>query len=88
MLIEEEQPSIFLQEDANKIMYDGDGLVGRDPFEGEDDIWRMQKLDFVTTISSLYLLPKYFSRMKIPLYCLVPMPMVRPTLGCNLTKLV
>ena len=55
--------------------------------EDEDIIRRKQNIDFVTTISSLRIRPHNLSRMAIPLCRLVPMPMVRSTLECDLDEL-
>jgi hypothetical protein len=53
----------------------------------EDDIRKSQTMDIVSIISSLRLTTSDLSRMRIPLCRLVPMPMVRPTLSCDLTLL-
>jgi len=53
----------------------------------EDDIRRSQKLDTVSILHGLRLTSTDSSWMRIPLCRLVPMPMVRPTLACNLTLL-
>ena len=53
----------------------------------EDDIRKMHKMDTVSSISSLRLTTSDLSRMRIPLCRLVPMPMVRPTLSCDLILL-
>jgi len=53
----------------------------------EDNIRRFQKMDTISVISSLRILPSELSRMQIPLCRLVPMLMVRPTLACDLTLL-
>ena len=53
----------------------------------EDNIQRTQKLDKVSIVSSLRLFPPDLTRMQIPLHRLIPMPMVRSTLICNLTQL-
>ncbi len=53
----------------------------------EDVIRSRQKLNAVATIASLRLHPVNISRHHIPLCRMVSMPMVRPTLGCDLTKL-
>jgi len=61
--------------------------VGALEGEGEDEIRRIQMLDFVSTLSILQMVPTAHSRRRIPSCRLVPMPMIRPTLSCDLTKL-
>lgn len=82
-----EQPSICDGGNDDKNMHDGDVVERGVPAEGEDDIRRQQKMDSVSTITSLRITPHNLSRRKVPLCRLVPMPMVRPTLSCDLTKL-
>lgn len=53
----------------------------------EDDIMMSQKLDTVSILYGLRLTSTNASRMRIPLCRLVPMPIVRPTLACDLTLL-
>ena len=53
----------------------------------EDDIRRAHKMDIVATNQSLRLFPNELSRMRIPLYQLVPMPMVRSTLASDILAL-
>ena len=53
----------------------------------EDDIRKTQKLDIVSTIASLKLTTSNSSRMRVPLCRMIPMPMVRPTLACDLVQL-
>lgn len=53
----------------------------------EHEIRRSQKLDTVSTISSLRLTSTDLSRMKVLLCWMVPMPMIRPTLSCDLVAL-
>ena len=53
----------------------------------EDDIRRAQTVDTIAGIEALRMTPHEFSRMKIPLCRLVPMPMVRPTLASDLIQL-
>jgi hypothetical protein len=84
---DEDQPSIFEEGDVSEDIVEEVPPSVTVTLEGEDDIQRSQKLDFVSTISSLRLNPTNHSRMRIPLCRLVPMPMVRPTLSCDLTKL-
>ncbi len=53
----------------------------------EDELRRLQKVDSVATIASLRMKPDELFRLRIPLCRLVAMPMVRPTLSCDLVKL-
>ena len=53
----------------------------------EDDIRRAQTVDTVVGIEALKMTPHEFSRIKIPLCRLVPMPMVHPTLVSDLIQL-
>lgn len=52
----------------------------------EEDIRRVQTFDSVNIINSLKMSTDGHSRLLIPLCRLVPMPMVRPTLSCDLTQ--
>jgi len=84
---EDEKPSIFHEENADENMHEQFAEEeGVHPL-GEDAIRKTQKMDYVGTISSLRILPHCLSRRKVPLCRLVPMPMVRPTLSCDLIKL-
>lgn len=53
----------------------------------EDELRRLQKFDSVAMIAKLRMRPERHSRLRIPLCRLVSMPMVRPTLSCDITKL-
>lgn len=53
---EENQPSILVEKNADDNMHDRDGDEVGDHLEGEDDIKKTQKMDYVATISSLQLL--------------------------------
>lgn len=53
----------------------------------EDKLRRLQKFDSVATIAKLRMKPERHSRLQIPLCRLVSMPMVRPTLSSDITKL-
>jgi len=53
----------------------------------EDNIWKSQKLDTMSILHELRLTSTDAFRMRIPLCRMVPMPMVRPTLACDLTFL-
>lgn len=84
-LDDNEQPPIDYVEDVEGTMDDSNVEGEGELFE--DDIRKNQKLDFISTISTLRLQPIANSRMKIPLCRLVPMPLVRPTLSCDVTRL-
>ena len=53
----------------------------------EDELWRIQKGDSIDILSELRMKPEDLFRLHIPLCRLVAMPMVRPTLACDITKL-
>ena len=53
----------------------------------EDELWRIQKGDSIDILSELRMKPEELFRLHIPLCRLVAMPMVRPTLACDITKL-
>jgi len=53
----------------------------------EDELQRLQKGDAVETISTLQMKPDELFRLQIPLCRLVAMPMIRPTLSCDIKKL-
>ena len=53
----------------------------------EDELRRIQKGDSIDILSELCMKPKELFRLHIPLCRLVAMPMVRPTLACDITKL-
>jgi hypothetical protein len=73
----------------------GDGPEGVEDILGddahfmvdEDEIRTRQKLNSVSTISSLRFQPISSSRFSIPLCRMLAMPMVRPTLASDLVKL-
>jgi len=56
-------------------------------FTFEDALRKSQKVNFVASITSLRMKPHADSRLPIPLYRLVQMPMVRLALKCDLIKL-
>lgn len=58
-----------------------------DDFESEEAFRRAEKLNSVASIADLRLKPHSISRLRIPLCRLAHMPMVRPALQCDLTKL-
>jgi hypothetical protein len=72
-----------------------DGLEGEEDIIGddsqfmadEDEIRTRQKLNSVSTITSLRFQPVSSSRFCIPLCRMLAMPMVRPTLASDLAKL-
>ena len=67
---------------------DGDEDSLGDAYAGnEDDIRTRQKLNSVSTIADIRLQPLSASRFSIPLCRMQPMPMVRPTLQSDLSKL-
>jgi hypothetical protein len=53
----------------------------------EDDLRSYHKVDSVKTIASLRMKPEHLFRLRIPLCRMVAMPMVRPTLSCDLKLL-
>ena len=53
----------------------------------EDELQRIQKGDSIDILSDLRMKPEELFRLHIPLCRLVAMPMVRPTLACDITKL-
>lgn len=53
----------------------------------KDDLWRLQKVDSVATISSLRMKLNQLFCLQIPLCRLMAMPMVKPILSCDLVKL-
>lgn len=69
--------------ESDEIVEDDEVLLGA----SEDIIRSRQKLNYVATISSLRLQPTDISRHHIPLCRMVAMPMVRPCLTSDLTKL-
>ena len=67
---------------------DEEGLGDRDADEeDEDDMRTCHKLNSVATISRLRVQPFNSSRFNIPLCRMLAMPMVRPTLASDLSKL-
>jgi hypothetical protein len=78
--------SLVISEDGHD--EDEDMIEDRDTYEGdEDDIRSRQKLNSVATISRLRVQPLSSSRFNIPLCRMLAMPMVRPTLSSDLSKL-
>ena len=61
---------------------DNDAILG-----DEDEIRSRKRLNSVATISSLRLKPFSASQFDIPLYRMQAMPMVRPMMQCDLSKL-
>ena len=60
--------------------YEEKGLI-------EDELGRIQKGDSIDILSELRMKPEDLFCLHIPLCRLVAMPMVRPTLACDITKL-
>ena len=78
--------SLDISEDGHD--EDEDLIEDRDTYEGdEDDIRSRHKLNSVATISRLRVQPLSSSRFNIPLCRMLAMPMVRPTLSSDLSKL-
>lgn len=78
-----EQSSLDLEEEEGE----EDNIPGVKTGDMEDDIRKSQTLDTIKLISSMRLTSNDLSRMRIPLCRLVPMPIVRPTLPCDVTVL-
>ena len=53
----------------------------------EDELRRLQKVDSIQVIESLWISPKDASRFDIPLCRMLYMPLVRPTLATDIKKL-
>ena len=53
----------------------------------EDELRRLQKMDSIQVIESMWISPKDASRFDIPLYRMLYMPLVRPTLATDIKKL-
>ena len=53
----------------------------------EDELRRQQKGDSIDILSDLRMKPEELFRLHIPLCRLIAMPMVRPNLACDITKL-
>jgi hypothetical protein len=82
--VETPQPAISEDGDDED---DDSPLVQTVHGENEDDIRRSQRINTVAALAELRLQPIQISRHMIPLCRLVVMPMVRPTLQCDLVKL-
>jgi len=86
LVVESTQPEIGGEDELDFMMEDVD--VAEEERELlEDELRRLQKVDSVATITSLKMKPDRYSRMRIPLYRLVPMPMVRPTLSSDIQRM-
>ena len=70
--------------DATELAAMAELLVGEEKDLLEDDLREYHKVDSVNTIASLRMKPAHLFRLQIPLCRMVPMPMVRPTLSCDL----
>ena len=66
---------------------DTEDIPSADVHNNEDDIRKAQTLDTVKIIASMRLTSNDLCRMKIPLCRLIPMPIVRPTVSCDLIAL-
>ena len=83
------------EEDDENVDVEGEGedTVGVDDADDEekglieDELRRIQKGDSIDILSELRMKPEDLFRLHIPLCRLVAMPMVRPTLACDITKL-
>ena len=53
----------------------------------EDELQRLQKVNSIQVIESMWILPKDVSRFDIPLCRMLYMPLVRPTLATDIKKL-
>jgi hypothetical protein len=79
------QPKIGIEEEGQFMEED---VVDEDEKELlEDDLRRLQKVDSVSTINALRMKPEKTFRLSIPLCRLVAMPMVHPTLSCDIQLL-
>ena len=76
---EGEVEGVAMEEDAM-----ADILVDEDKDLMEDDLREYHMVDSVNTIAFLTMKPTNLFRLQIPLCRMVPMPMVRPTLSCDL----
>ena len=75
-----------LQEPLND--FDSDEDNDGDNKNYQEKIWELtdkRKVNSTLTISSIRAGPN--SRLRVPLCCIVPMPIVRPALKCDITKL-
>ncbi|KAG0571755.1 hypothetical protein KC19_VG039600 [Ceratodon purpureus] len=85
------EPLLQVGQETDMIDFDGDGDEEAPEDEhlrlDEDAIRIRQKLNSVATIASLRFQPLSCSRFSIPLCRMLPMPMVKPTLGSDLSKL-
>jgi hypothetical protein len=81
--------SLFFLDYSEEVQEEDEEMVEeQDPYEGdEDSIRNRHKVNDVATISRLRVQPFTSSRFHIPLCRLLAMPMVRPTLPADLTKL-
>jgi hypothetical protein len=79
------QPAIGVDDDDDDD--DNSPIIQTVDGASEDDIRRSQKMNTVAALAAVRLQPANISRHMIPLCRLVVMPMVRPTLQCDLVKL-
>jgi hypothetical protein len=76
------QPSIESRKDAEE-----SGEMDEEDELSVDQIWASKKIISIATIEALRLKPSSFSRMVVPLYRMVAMPIVRPILSSDLESL-
>lgn len=72
---------------TDSITTDQDEEDTGEDYKSEDAFRRAQKVNSIASISALRLKPHSISRIRIPLCRLAQMPMIRPALQCDLTKL-
>ena len=70
--------------DATELAAMAELLVGEEKDLMEDDLREYHKVDSVNTIALLRMKPAHLFRLQIPLCHMVPMPMMKPTLSCDL----
>lgn len=81
------QPEIGVEEEGEEEFVEDDMLEDEEKDLLEDELRQLHKVDSVATISSLRMKPDHLFRLQIPLCRMVAMPMVRPTLSCDLDLL-
>jgi len=78
------QPEIGVEEEDEEEFVEEDMLEDKEKDLLEDELRQLYKVDSVATISSLRMKPDHLFCLQIPLCRMVAMPMVRPTLLCDL----
>ena len=73
--------------DGGDVTLEVQDLENKDKGLTEDELRRIQKGDSIDILLDLCMKPKELFRLHIPLCRLVAMPMVKPTLACDITKL-